>query len=99
MKNEKNYRYYLIDYYLLGELFLALHKIPFGIPKTKVGEYYIDKGREETGAANIVTSVVVNYRGFDTLGEVTILFWQQLDWELFCRTSRKKEKGKLNWPV
>jgi len=53
---------------------LSLAKIPFGTPKTKVGRYYLDKGVEETGATNIVTSVVVNYRGFDTLGEVTVLF-------------------------
>jgi len=53
---------------------LSLAKIPFGTPKTKVGRYYIDEGIEETGATNIVTSVVVNYRGFDTLGEVTVLF-------------------------
>ncbi len=53
---------------------LSLAAVPFGAPKTKVGGYYIDQGRQETGAANIVTSVVVNYRGFDTLGEVTILF-------------------------
>jgi len=53
---------------------LSLAKVPFGTPKTKVGKYYIDEGIEETGAVNIVTSVVVNYRGFDTLGEVTVLF-------------------------
>lgn len=53
---------------------LSLAKIPFGTPKTKVGRHYIDEGIEETGATNIVTSVVVNYRGFDTLGEVTVLF-------------------------
>ena len=53
---------------------LSLTKIPFGTPKTKVGRYYIEEGIEETGAVNIVTSVVVSYRGFDTLGEVTILF-------------------------
>ncbi|OPL07865.1 MAG: cation:proton antiporter [delta proteobacterium ML8_F1] len=28
----------------------------------------------ETGSANIVTSIIVNYRSFDTLGEVTVLF-------------------------
>ncbi|HNS67135.1 Multisubunit Na+/H+ antiporter, MnhB subunit [Mesotoga infera] len=28
----------------------------------------------ETGSANFVTSIVVNYRSFDTLGEVTVLF-------------------------
>jgi len=53
---------------------LSLTRIPFGTPKTSVGDYYIREGRKETGATNIVTSVVVNYRGFDTLGEVTILF-------------------------
>jgi len=53
---------------------LSLAKIPFGTPKTKVGRHYIDEGIEETGAVNIVTSVVVNYRGFDTLGEITVLF-------------------------
>jgi len=53
---------------------LSLAKIPFGTPKTKVGRHYIDEGIKETGATNIVTSVVVSYRGFDTLGEVTVLF-------------------------
>jgi len=28
----------------------------------------------ESGSANIVTSIVTDYRGFDTLGEVTVLF-------------------------
>ena len=54
---------------------LSLKKIPFGSSATKVvGKHYIDEGAKETGAANIVTSVVVNYRGFDTLGEITVLF-------------------------
>jgi multicomponent Na+:H+ antiporter subunit B len=55
-------------------LVLALAEIPFGSPKGEVGRYYLREGREQTGAVNIVTSVVVGYRGFDTLGEVTILF-------------------------
>jgi len=53
---------------------LSLAKIPFGSPETNVGRHYIDEGIKETGAVNIVTSVVVSYRGFDTLGEVTVLF-------------------------
>jgi len=44
---------------------LSVADVPFGISKTKVGNYYINRGIEQTGAANIVTSVVVNYRGFD----------------------------------
>ncbi|BEP29444.1 Na(+)/H(+) antiporter subunit B [Helicovermis profundi] len=32
----------------------------------------------ETGSSNYVTSIVVNYRSFDTLGEVTVLFVSSL---------------------
>lgn len=35
---------------------------------------YGQTSNAESGSANIVTSVVVNYRSFDTLGEVTVLF-------------------------
>ena len=52
----------------------VLAAIPFGKDKIDVGNYYIREGVKETGATNIVTSVVLNYRGLDTLGEVTILF-------------------------
>ncbi len=55
-------------------IYLSVSHIPFGAPKTKVGGHYVEQGMEETGAANMVTSVVVIYRGFDTLGEVTVLF-------------------------
>jgi len=39
-----------------------------------LGQHYVQNGVEETGAQNIVASIVVTYRGLDTLGEVTILF-------------------------
>lgn len=39
-----------------------------------LARYYAENGPTEVGAANLVTAVVVTYRGFDTLGEVTILF-------------------------
>jgi multicomponent Na+:H+ antiporter subunit B len=37
-------------------------------------QHYIDSGAAELGAANLVTAVVVSYRGLDTLGEVSVLF-------------------------
>lgn len=52
----------------------ALSGVPFGEDKMLVGKYYLENVREQTGAVNAVTAVVVNYRGFDTLGEVTVLF-------------------------
>lgn len=39
-----------------------------------IGGYYARNAAQEVGAANVVTSVVVTYRGLDTLGEVSILF-------------------------
>jgi len=36
--------------------------------------HYLDKSLEETGAGNAVTGVLLDYRGYDTLGEATVLF-------------------------
>jgi len=57
-------------------LFNIVSAIEFGskIKKGSVSEHYIEKGIEENRGSNLVTSIVVNYRGFDTLGEVTVLF-------------------------
>jgi len=35
---------------------------------------YLDKGLEETGGHNLVSNIVVIYRGYDTLYEITVLF-------------------------
>ncbi len=49
--------------------------ITFGNPaETQTDNYYIDHTEGETGSANAVTAVVFDYRGFDTLGEATVLF-------------------------
>jgi multicomponent Na+:H+ antiporter subunit B len=36
--------------------------------------YYAERTAADIGAANIVTAIIVTYRGLDTLGEVTVLF-------------------------
>jgi len=41
---------------------------------SKVAPHYLTRGLKETGAANIVSSVILDYRAYDTLGEATILF-------------------------
>lgn len=56
-------------------VFGALMMHPFGEPEvTDMDQYIIDNTQGETGADNSVTSVVFDYRGFDTLGEATVLF-------------------------
>lgn len=47
------------------------------VPDTTLNEtasFYALNTARELGAANIVTAIVVTYRGLDTLGEVTVLF-------------------------
>jgi multisubunit Na+/H+ antiporter MnhB subunit len=46
----------------------------FGEPGLRAAQHYLDSGLQETGAANLVASVILNYRAFDTLGEATVLF-------------------------
>jgi Multisubunit Na+/H+ antiporter, MnhB subunit len=49
--------------------------LSFGEPRTSsTDDYYIENTQEETGSSNAVTAVVFDYRGFDTLGEATVLF-------------------------
>ncbi|MCR5447983.1 MAG: hypothetical protein K6F23_01185 [Solobacterium sp.] len=51
---------------------------PFGevdVPtNNEVSEKYIEDGLTDTGSANIVAGMILDYRAFDTLGESTVLF-------------------------
>ncbi|MBO1906857.1 sodium:proton antiporter [Microvirga sp. 3-52] len=39
-----------------------------------LAEYYVSRAPLELGVSNIVTGILIAYRGFDTLGEVAVLF-------------------------
>jgi multicomponent Na+:H+ antiporter subunit B len=58
---------------------------------SKLGQYYAEKGPQELGAPNLVTAVVVTYRGLDTLGEVTVLFISAAGVGLLLRRTRRKQ--------
>lgn len=47
---------------------------PLGEHETRMATEYIANGMTGTGSVNLVTAVVFDYRGYDTLGEATILF-------------------------
>lgn len=50
----------------------------FGDPEAPVHKhvapYYLQQSEQEIGIPNVVTSVLASYRGYDTLGEVTVIF-------------------------
>jgi multicomponent Na+:H+ antiporter subunit B len=62
----------VLGYYM----FTVLMGFPFGADhlNPSLAGAYLKDTVSKTGAVNVVTSIVVNYRGFDTLGEVTVLF-------------------------
>lgn len=50
----------------------------FGAPKAPANEhvspYYIENAYSDTHTPNIVTAILADYRGYDTLGETTVIF-------------------------
>jgi multicomponent Na+:H+ antiporter subunit B len=51
---------------------------------------YIRDGLEDTGAANVVSSVILDYRAYDTLGEATVLFTSIIGATVILRKKAKK---------
>jgi multisubunit Na+/H+ antiporter MnhB subunit len=68
---------------------LLIH--PFGYPPSAMDDYIIENAQEQTGNNNVVASVVFDYRGFDTLGEATILFTAVTGVLLLLRTVKRRE--------
>lgn len=50
----------------------------YGDPKAPINHHtvprYLNKSQAEVGPPNVVTSVLASYRGYDTLGETTVIF-------------------------
>lgn len=61
----------------IGNPRILYERQPLGIDTqgvTIMDDYFLRNGQVETGSNNIVASIVFDYRGFDTLGEATVLF-------------------------
>jgi multicomponent Na+:H+ antiporter subunit B len=62
-----------------GFLFYAMGDMPgYGDAETPanlhVSPEYIERTYEDTHTPNIVTSILADYRGYDTFGETTVIF-------------------------
>lgn len=58
---------------------------PNGPASLHVSPRYIEKTVEETATPDMVTSVLADYRGYDTLGETTVIFTAGLSCLLLLR--------------
>jgi multicomponent Na+:H+ antiporter subunit B len=68
---------------------------PFGVADTAVHQhvapYYLSKSIPETGVPNVVTSVLADYRSFDTFGETTVIFTAGIGVMLLLRGLRRRD--------
>ncbi len=83
--------------FLVAMLLVAVSDLPvFGHAENpvnnEVAERYIEKGLEETGAVNIVTGMILDYRAFDTLGESHVLFIATCTVLILLRRDGEKEQ-------
>lgn len=81
-----------------GALLYGTQDMPaFGDPEAPVNLHvaprYIKDSPQETGMPNIVTSVLASYRGYDTLGEVTVIFTAGVGVSLLMGVNRRRRRG------
>lgn len=64
---------------------LPLRGDPDAPASTHVAAYYIEESMTDTETPNVVTSVLVDYRGYDTFGETIVIFTAGLACVLLLR--------------
>jgi len=75
---------------------LALKDLPsFGHPIMRVSQNYLAEGLKKSGAANLVASVILDFRAYDTLGEATILFTAVIGVLTVLRRVGRKKSDEL----
>ena len=57
---------------------------------THVSPHYLRHGMEDAATPNVVTTVLADYRGYDTLGETTVIFTAGMACILLLRRRRKQ---------
>ena len=75
----------------------SLQDLPeFGYPIMRVAKVYLTQGLVRTGATNLVSSVILDFRAYDTLGEATILFTAVIGVLAVVRRIGRKTEGAEN---
>ena len=71
---------------------------PFGTADAVIHKHvaprYLADSIKETNVPNVVTSVLADYRGYDTLGETTVIFTAGIGVMLLLRGARRRGRTK-----
>ena len=79
----------LVFMYIIAQL--PLYGVE-NVRATTVAQRYIEHGLEETGAINIVSGMILDYRAFDTLGESHVLFTALICVMILLRVDSKNQR-------
>lgn len=75
---------------------------PFGLPDAVIHKHvvprYLAGTIKETNVPNVVTSVLADYRGYDTLGETTVIFTAGIGVMLLLRRARRRSDAEKSAP-
>ena len=75
---------------IYGTLDLPAFGDPQAPAQQHVAPHYLGQGVAETGVPNVVTAVLASYRGFDTLGEVMVIFTAGMGVLLLLGVTRRR---------
>jgi len=64
---------------------------PLSPTSTHVSPYYIEKTMEDTSVPNIVTAVLADYRGYDTMFETAVIFSAGIACLFLLRQMKRKK--------
>lgn len=85
--------------FIVAFLFVAIRAFKdlpeFGYPIMRVANIYLKEGLIKTGASNLVSSVILDFRAYDTLGEATILFTAVIGVLAIVRRIGRKKKDEV----
>jgi len=103
ISGDKEFFAVVVSIVLIAVIFLAGMKILETIPElgmpifsqvtNSASQFYIGQGLQKTGAANIVASVILDFRAYDTLGEATVLFTSILGATVILRNKSRRKAG------
>ncbi|MFC1807478.1 hydrogen gas-evolving membrane-bound hydrogenase subunit E [Candidatus Omnitrophota bacterium] len=85
--------------FLAGFIFVAIRALGdlpvFGDPIMRVASTYLKDGVTKTGATNVVASVILDFRAYDTLGEATVLFTAVIGVLAIARKVGRKKMAEI----
>lgn len=81
----------LISIMLVAVSWLPKNGNPDNPVNNEVSARYIENGLQETGAVNIVTGMILDYRAFDTFGESNVLFIATVTVLILMRIDKEKK--------